>query len=62
MPCVWRRSGLKVDSTVDLTRVKCVVACALYSLKSAGALCISEARFFMLIIFLQSIEFSLFLF
>jgi hypothetical protein len=36
MPHVWRRSGLKVDLNVDLTM--CVVVCALYGLKSAGAL------------------------
>jgi hypothetical protein len=35
-PC-WKRSGSKVDLNVDLTRVKCVVVCALHGLKSAGA-------------------------
>ncbi len=54
-PCI---GGLECGS--DKGKV-CVVVCALYSLKSAGASCITEARFFILIKFyLKSIEFSLF--
>jgi hypothetical protein len=60
-PCmekIWFEGGLECGS--DKGKV-CVVVCALYSLKSAGASCITEARFFILIKFyLKSIEFSLF--